>query len=117
MRKLSSIIAALIVAMPACVQAQTYSGTGQGTQGGLFNLVIHREGNRLRFDMTATTGSTSLSGTPVCDRTTVDPTGSFGPGVVGFKPKRAAESYSKVISNSWWPGSRSSTDSGRRSFG
>jgi hypothetical protein len=77
MRKLSTIIAGILATMPACVQAQTYSGTGHGTHGGLFNLVIHREGNRLRFDINATTGSTSLSGTPVCDRTTVDPTGFF----------------------------------------
>jgi hypothetical protein len=77
MRKLSTIIAGILAAMPACAQSQTYSGTGQGTQGGLFNLVIHRDGNRLRFDLDATAGATSLSGTPVCDRTTVDPTGFF----------------------------------------
>lgn len=77
MRKLSTIIAGILAAMPAHAENQTYFATAQGSQGGLYKLVIHRDGNRLRFDMEATTGSTSLSGTPMCDRTTLDGAGHF----------------------------------------
>jgi len=80
MRKLSTIIAGIIAALPAppaCAQALTYYGTAQSDQGATFRLVIHRKGNQLWFDMKATAGTTSLDGTPVCDRTDVDATGHF----------------------------------------
>jgi hypothetical protein len=77
MRKLSSIIAGVLAAMPACAQSQTYSAVAYSNQGGTFELVIHRDGKRLRFDLKATAGATSLSGTPVCDRVELDGTGYF----------------------------------------
>ena len=80
MRKLSSIIAGIIAAIPspsACSEASIYYGTAQSDQGAIFKLVIHRTGNQLRFDISATASTTSLSGTPVCDRATVDATGGF----------------------------------------
>jgi len=77
MKKLSTIIAGILAAIPAHAETLTYFAQAQGSQGGLYKLTIHRDGNRLRFDMEATAGATSLSGTPVCDRTTMDSTGYF----------------------------------------
>jgi hypothetical protein len=77
MRILSSIIAGILAAIPACGNAQVYSGTAYSNQGSKFTLTIHRGGNRLRFDLDAIAGATSLSGTPVCDRVDVSPVGHF----------------------------------------
>src|SRR4051794_35224367 len=79
MRKLSSIIAGIIPAIPvpAACSDSIYYGTALSDQGATFKLMVHRTGNNLRFQREATAGSTSLSGTPVCDRAVVDATGHF----------------------------------------
>jgi hypothetical protein len=80
MRKLSSIIAGILAAMPtppACAQSHIYYATTYSTEGSKFTLTIHRDGNRLRFDLDAVAGVSSLSGTPACDRAEVSAVGHF----------------------------------------
>jgi hypothetical protein len=68
---------------PAVAQTETYSAEANGSQGGRFALVIHRRGDRLTFEMTATARS-ATGNLPACGSTTLRPDGSFSTYCNGF---------------------------------
>ena len=79
MRKLSTNIAGIIAGLtviPAYAQTQ-YTSTAYNYQGTKYVLLIQRDGNRLRIDLDATAGATSMSGIPRCSMADLKPDGSF----------------------------------------
>ena len=73
----------------AAAQSETYSAAAVSEQGGRFTLVIHRTGNRLKFDITAQSAQTSLSGVPRCESVELRPDGTFLTHCGGFQAQDA----------------------------
>ena len=72
-----ALVAVACVVRPATAQSEVFSGTGYSEQGSRFDLVIVKTGNRLKFDLTAQSATTSMAGTPRCDSVDLHPDGTF----------------------------------------
>lgn len=77
--------AVLFIAGPVSAQTQMYSALAYSNQGSKFTLVIRQEASRLRFDLDAVAGATSLSGLPRCQPVDLRPDGSFLTYCAGFQ--------------------------------
>ena len=93
MRKPSLIAMAVIAAMPvrAQQQIQTYHAVAYSQQGSRFTLTIHRTGDRLKFDLDAVAGATSLSGIPRCQPVEIKPDTSWTTYCKGFQAQEPGQ--------------------------
>lgn len=68
-------------------QTEVFSAASISEQGGQYTLVIHKTGNRLRFEITAISAQSSMSGLPRCDSVDLRPDGTFLSHCSGFQPQ------------------------------
>ncbi len=62
---------------PVAADAEFYSAATTNDQGTTFTLVVQKDGNKLKFDITAQGGSNIVSGIPYCESTELKADGSF----------------------------------------
>lgn len=77
------------LAGPVSAQTETYSAAAISEQGGQFTLVIQRTGSRLKFEITAVSAQSSLSGVPRCESVDLRPDSTFLTHCGGFQPQDA----------------------------
>jgi hypothetical protein len=72
---------------PVRAQTEVFSAASISEQGGQYTLVIFKTGSRLRFEISAVSAQSSMSGLPRCDSVDLRPDGTFLSHCSGFQPQ------------------------------